>query len=139
MIHLIYGSSATNPMTEAEILELLAKARTKNEHLGVTGLLLYHGGNFLQVLEGEEQTVMDLFETIKKDARHHSVLEFTRYPVPERRFKQWEMGFVNVQTVPKEQLAGYSHFLDNSVNNREAAEELSRADVFLSVFKASIR
>ncbi len=139
MIHLIYGSTATKPMTEDEILELLKKARVKNERLGVSGLLLYHDGNFLQVLEGEDQTVTELFDEIKQDERHHSVIEFGRYPVPERRFSSWEMGFLNIQTMPREEVGGYSHFLDDSVNTPEAAEDLTRADVFLQVFKDSIR
>jgi len=139
MIHLIYGSTAVKPMTEAEILELLEKARVKNERLGISGLLLYHDGNFLQVLEGEDQTVKELFEEIKQDERHHSVMEFGTYPVPERRFASWEMGFLNIQTMPREEVGGYSHFLNDSINTRKAADDLTRADVFLRVFKDSIR
>jgi len=52
LIQLIYVSAATNRFNPAELRELLRLARLKNQQLDVTGMLLYHEGSFLQVLEG---------------------------------------------------------------------------------------
>lgn len=56
-IMLIYGSSSTDRFSEADLVPLLQQAREKNQRLNVTGMLLYRDGNFLQVLEGERETV----------------------------------------------------------------------------------
>ena len=47
---IVYVSSATRPFQEAELQDLLLKARENNARLGVTGMLLYIGGNFMQLL-----------------------------------------------------------------------------------------
>lgn len=68
MIQLIYVSSAVNLMSEDELLDLLAQSSQRNKRKGVTGLLLYAGGNFIQVLEGEQSDVRRsihlFFETV---------------------------------------------------------------------------
>ena len=60
MFHLVYASSALQPFTKPELQALLEQARQKNAKLGVTGMLLYKDGNFMQVLEGEKETVRKL-------------------------------------------------------------------------------
>ena len=57
LITLIYGSAAVDPFTEPELIALLEKSRANNQSLGVTGMLVYRDGNFLQVLEGEAEQV----------------------------------------------------------------------------------
>ena len=57
MIHLVYVSSATGKLGETDLLDLLEHSRRRNRALDLTGMLLYAGGNFFQVLEGEEKDV----------------------------------------------------------------------------------
>jgi hypothetical protein len=57
MTEIIYASAQTQPFSSAQLTELLAKARRNNQALHVSGLLLYHRGSFLQVLEGDEAVV----------------------------------------------------------------------------------
>lgn len=60
MIQLVYMSAALWRPTRSDLVTLLAKARQNNSQLGVTGMLLYHDGSFMQVLEGEEPAVIGL-------------------------------------------------------------------------------
>jgi hypothetical protein len=66
---IIYASASVKPFSSKQLTDLLAKARAKNGTLHVSGLLLYHQGSFLQVLEGEDSVVSALYERIVK-ARH---------------------------------------------------------------------
>lgn len=86
LIHLIYASSATRQLQEEDLVAILSKAHTNNARLGVTGMLLYRGGNFLQVLEGEEQVVEELFKVITQDPRHHDVTRVLKRPVSQHQF-----------------------------------------------------
>ena len=107
---LIYNSAATRPLNEVELSRILLGARRRNDALGVTGMLLYHEGAFLQVLEGEEQTVGQLFERISEDPRHRRVAVLLRRRVDARQFGEWSMGFMDVKGVA-EALPGYSDYL----------------------------
>lgn len=93
LIHLIYCSTATHEMSEAELLELLQVAREQNPQLRLTGMLLYGGGVFLQVLEGPAASVDMLYKKLERDPRHHSLFLLEREPISERSFPDWSMGF----------------------------------------------
>ena len=111
MIELVYASAARHSFTPKELTELLAKARTNNQALGVSGLLLYHRGSFLQVLEGEEPVVDALFEKIAKDPRHDRCIVIKRSTIASRRFADWNMGFVEVSAAVAQKLDGFTFFL----------------------------
>ena len=110
MQQLIYSSAAVNPFSEAELALLLSLARTNNERVAVTGMLLYHDGSFLQVLEGEALVLDALFVRIGRDKRHHRVLPLLKRDVEERRFGEWRMGFASLKNLPRN-LPGYSDYL----------------------------
>ena len=93
LIQCIYTSSSTVDFREHEIPTLLEAARLKNARLGVTGILLYIGGNFLQVLEGESLDVSALYGAIVRDSRHARVKEISRRRIVTREFPDWHMGF----------------------------------------------
>jgi hypothetical protein len=56
-------------------------------------LLLYQGGHFLQVLEGERDTVRELFAHIAHDPRHWHVTELFEQELEQRQYADWSMGF----------------------------------------------
>ncbi len=58
---LVYASKATSEMSDADLESLLSASRERNGKLGITGILVYSGGSFMQVLEGSASTVEDLF------------------------------------------------------------------------------
>lgn len=140
MLSLIYGSTASQPFTDTDLVELLKKAREKNERLDVTGCLLYHKGTFLQVLEGDETTVVDLFETIRKDNRHHEVICFLKRTIPEREFGEWRMGFIKADkdNIPNED--GYTNILANPQQTKiNFVKQPSFAHEFMLAFRDNIR
>jgi hypothetical protein len=111
LIHLIYGSSATRDLSKADLVDILNTARENNKRLNVTGMLLFKDGNFMQVLEGEAETVDALYQRIKRDPRHHQILLISRRPVESRNFGEWEMAFSNLDELDPAALEGYSDFL----------------------------
>ncbi len=90
---LVYVSSASKPMSQGEILELLEISRQNNFLLDVTGILLCYEGNFFQLLEGEKETVKDLYAKISEDGRHRGVIRIFSEVAEEREFPNWSMGY----------------------------------------------
>ncbi|PPD35743.1 MAG: hypothetical protein CTY19_01480 [Methylomonas sp.] len=123
MLQLVYVSSATTPFSNAELLELLTKSRIKNSKLGITGMLLYKDGNFMQLLEGEDNTVRQLFETISHDPRHHNSIVLIDEPAETAYFGDWSMGFRDLSDKSLETLPGFSQIL-----NRPKAAEFQKFD-----------
>ncbi|HEX2671571.1 MAG TPA: BLUF domain-containing protein [Polyangiaceae bacterium] len=110
MYQVFYSSAALVPFSDAELTDLLAVSRANNLRLGVTGMLLYHDGSFLQALEGEETIVERLYAKIGRDERHHRVVALIRRTVDARYFDQWQMGFASMKAIPIS-VPGYSEYL----------------------------
>ena len=99
MHYLIYISTAVNALSDAELVSLLEQCRPNNLKLGITGMLLYKNGNFMQMLEGNQHTVDTLFQRIKTDPRHKDVSEVMVGETEKRYFPDWSMGFCNMDKV----------------------------------------
>jgi hypothetical protein len=97
MFHLIYTSQSRQPFSDADLKKLLMRARSNNEKIGATGMLIYHDGAFLQALEGDERSVREVFKRIERDARHTGVAILrNQASFGQRRiFGDWSMGFAN--------------------------------------------
>lgn len=93
MYHLMYVSYARQKFTDLDLTDLLITARQNNKRLGVTGMLIHRDGNFIQVLEGEEHAVKDLYQYIKADPRHAGAIIMSEGDIPARQFDQWAMDF----------------------------------------------
>ena len=93
LTQIVYVSSAKASFGKPEVLELLRTSRLNNERAGLTGILLYKDGNFLQVLEGEGAAVQALFEKISADPRHGGVLRLLKSEIAAREFPDWSMAF----------------------------------------------
>jgi len=87
---LIYVSDLVGD--EAQLGAILASAVCHNQADGITGMLLYSGGNFLQVLEGAAEQVQATYDRICLDPRHRNCLVLLEHDVPERQFGRWSMG-----------------------------------------------
>ena len=139
MLHqLLYVSVETRPHTQEDILALLKKSREKNTLLGITGILLYYKRHFFQVLEGEKDAIFKLFQTIRKDQRHASVILVYDQPAAERSFKDWTMAFIDLNQIDKSQLEGFSDFLEKGFTSEITEEHLTLAQKLLIKFKNSL-
>ena len=93
MVQLVYASGAVCPFSKLDLDRLLLKARARNRAHGVTGMLLYHSGSFLQVLEGPVEGVDSIFASIERDPRHRNTKILQRKSISLREFTEWTMGF----------------------------------------------
>ena len=107
LVRLLYASRAVDA-SPAAIEAILTSARQHNHESGITGILVYGGGVFMQCLEGGRQAVNDLYGTIQRDARHKDVVLLHYEEVLERRFGGWTMGLVNTSRINPSTLLKYS-------------------------------
>jgi hypothetical protein len=107
LVRLLYCSRAVD--TSAQAIEaILASARQHNPVSGITGILCYGDGIFLQCIEGGRMQVSELFGTIQKDVRHKDVALLHFEEIAERRFGGWSMGQVNISKLNHAALLKYS-------------------------------
>src|SRR5688500_11028386 len=111
MLSITYVSTADRLLSKPDLLSMLASIRPRNEALGLSGMLLYRGGNIIQTLEGPDAVVDATYAKIEKDPRHKGVLLLLRDPVEERLFPDWSMGFHEVSTEDVTAVDGYTEFL----------------------------
>lgn len=95
MYRTVYVSSASRGSEEKDIRQILEQSHRNNAALGVTGALLFHDGNFLQILEGERDAVEALYARIGRDPRHRGMLRLLGYACDTRLFAQWTMGYAD--------------------------------------------
>lgn len=93
MFELLYTSVAPAGLSELELVNLLDKSRLKNRKHGITGILIYHQREIMQLIEGEKSEVEALFQTIFEDDRHTSVDVFYQGEIEHRSFTDWSMAF----------------------------------------------
>ncbi len=139
MINLIYFSHADRAMSSDDLQELLNRARDRNKTKGITGLLLYQSGYFLQALEGDRESVRALFEKIQADPRHHTMTKIYDQETEERNFKDWQMGFHLVTGKELEGYDGYSEILSTEVATNEIDLANEMTFVTVSLFKQYVR
>lgn len=89
-----YVSTAVEDIEQEEIKDLLQKWKERNNDDGVKGILLYSEGNFFQVLEGEKKSLLELFENIRKDSRHHSVIQILGKDIDNTGYDGYDADFV---------------------------------------------
>jgi hypothetical protein len=102
-------------------------------------MLLYKGGNFLQVLEGPEEGVLRLYQKISRDPRHGDVMLLTKEPIQERQFPDWSMGFQNIDQLSPEDLPGFTSFLEDDFASAAFRQNPKRAHIILLNFKNNMR
>ncbi len=107
LVRLLYTSRAVDMQPEA-IETILAQSRQFNPVSGITGILCYGGGIFLQVLEGGRHAISELYGHIQKDGRHKDVVLLHYEEISERRFSGWTMGQVNTEKINSSILLKYA-------------------------------
>ena len=90
---LTYHSVANPDLSEQDIKDIMEVSVKNNADSGITGCLMYNKGFFLQILEGDEQKVRDLFETISLDDRNDQVTLLSTDESQFRIFKEWAMAY----------------------------------------------
>ncbi|MEO5661584.1 MAG: BLUF domain-containing protein [Polaromonas sp.] len=107
LVRLLYASRVVDSSSDA-VNSILAHSRQYNPALGITGVLCYGGGIFLQAIEGGRTAVSELYGHIQKDVRHKDVVLLDYEEISERRFGGWTMGTVNLLKLNHSILLKYS-------------------------------
>lgn len=110
MIRVTYVSHISEPLSSQQLLALLLQCRTNNAAQGITGMLIYGNGTFLQTLEGDEDVIDPLMEEISKDGRHEDIRLLTRRPIESRQYADWNMGFAQVTDEALKDVDGLKDF-----------------------------
>jgi hypothetical protein len=96
LVRLLYVSRALDPNDAQATQSILDSAREHNMSNGITGILCYGGGIYLQAIEGGRLPVNELYGHIVRDPRHKDVVLLDYEEITERRFGGWTMGQVNL-------------------------------------------
>lgn len=114
MYELLYTSHAAAALSEQQLVDILSVSRRHNAQHGITGLLIYHEQQIVQLLEGPKEQVLSLYERIYNDCRHQSVRVAYQNNISQPAFSGWSMAFYdrNPSNV-LEQLSGWED-LSNS-------------------------
>ncbi len=138
LIQLVYISSLTLPgrLNTSMFDEVAEHARDYNEQQGITGILCYGNGQFLQCLEGEKQKVLALQKRISSDKRHKNVEVLLLQTINRRLFIDWRMRLLFLERwmwspTTKQQATQLSPFLPFSPHDWSS----ERTEKFLNVVK----
>ena len=96
--HLLYISDALRPMTREDLEAIRSVSSLNNARQGITGVLFYSAGHFVQLLEGEPKVIRDLYDKIVKDPRHFHPKLLIERPAEKRLFTDWDMGLLDLNT-----------------------------------------
>jgi hypothetical protein len=133
MYHLVYTSYAIPPFDEANLVELLNQARNHNKKEEITGMLLHVNGKFIQVLEGDQKKVKQLYHRIENDERHKRVTLLLEGESANRIFDKWSMGFKSLSETDFKNLSGFQD-TEAFFIQQNLSEDSNLVMVFLQLF-----
>lgn len=132
MLRLVYTSKPYGSMEDSVLDALVEQSRRKNYKSGITGVLHFGNGSFIQVLEGPEIEVINLYSKIVRDPRHRNCVILNISLVQERLFGNWSMGFISGQ---RKITHGYNELLDYRQVHHGKAEISAVLDLLLEVLR----
>ncbi|NHF72429.1 BLUF domain-containing protein [Paracoccus xiamenensis] len=98
--HILYRSSGNTEVFDKDCEEILRVARTRNSEAGLTGFLHAEDGVFIQWLEGPEEEIRLVVESIMNDPRHRDITVYSEGGIDVRKFPNWTMGFSSGRQAP---------------------------------------
>ena len=95
MLSLLYISHSLLDATDADqiVQDIVTASIARNQAVGITGALVFTGVNFAQFLEGPDQPVLELMNSVRRDARHKDVWVAFQASTNARRFGNWSMAY----------------------------------------------
>jgi len=101
LVELLYCSVSVAPqLTKEDLDQILASARRRNLAQDITGMMIYHRGEFVQILEGKEESVEKVYEKfICHDPRHTAINKVLENTISCRSFNEWSMGFLGTPEI----------------------------------------
>ena len=91
---LAFASRARPGLRPSDTSDIIATSRANNARDGVTGVLVYSGESFLQIVEGSDAAIATLWRRLIADDRHRSLASLYGGNVAERDFTGWRAGYI---------------------------------------------
>lgn len=113
---IVYVSKAARAVTSDDLLHILEGARRRNVEEGITGVLLYADGSFMQYLEGPEAGLHRVYAVIKTHPLHYGLIDLVRAPIHTREFAEWSMACHVVGAGGESPLSGHYDLLASRLN-----------------------
>ncbi|MCL5130053.1 BLUF domain-containing protein [Algibacter sp. L4_22] len=128
-----YISHSVEHKSQEKLKTLYNKAKINNSKQGITGILIYKNQTFLQVLEGEKNTVNEVFERIKIDPRHQHVLKVVDTSIEQIIFQDYHFGFTIVDN--KQAIKNLHNYLEwlRGAENKFANQIIVMVENFINV------
>ena len=95
---LVYVSHRSKDCNDEDIQFILESCKRNNPSLGITGVLLYDERKFIQLVEGEKESILSLYGKIKKDMRHQNCVMISFSEIESKSFPAWHMGCKEVRS-----------------------------------------
>lgn len=111
IFQLSYTSTAISQITYQNLENIILTAIDENSKANITGCLVFFNHQFYQLLEGDKNSVLSLYDTIKKDNRHCNVKLISQEETKYRLFSNWNMAF---------------HFVDEKRNGEDIFNEFKK-------------
>jgi hypothetical protein len=134
IIQLAYISKETHTLPKEAVKKILEESVNNNSSKHITGMLIFYNGTFLQVLEGHKKLVTDLYDNLKKDARHKNLLLLYTNPIKSPDFSSWSMGFVDAEEIIKSGDKDFYNYFEKNLNF-EKEKDFVAQDVKLLINK----
>ena len=93
---LTYTSLARLDLDAADLEAIHRPARELIALDGITGLRVYTGTHFLQIIEGAAPAIDDLLDRLRRDPRHSALQVRDERVVEQSGFPAWSMELVHV-------------------------------------------
>jgi hypothetical protein len=91
---LAYVSYPSPDLAAAEVSRIIHVSRVNNAARGITGVLVYTGSDFAQLIEGRHESVETLWRKVQADRRHRDIVPFLDEPTERAWFETWRMGYL---------------------------------------------
>ncbi|MEM9330200.1 MAG: BLUF domain-containing protein [Pseudomonadota bacterium] len=126
LYELVYSSNATHDVENAMLESILTEARQKNTQNDVTGLLVFNGSSFFQLIEGNKKVIEQTFARIKEDRRHHNLSVFHSGEIKSRSFADWAMSYKRIDDAFARE--GWLNWLESQIliNNTSHVQSTGR-------------
>ena len=119
IFRLTYVSCAVEMLADADLDDIESKSLVANDARDVTGLLIINGKRILQILEGRESAVLELYEKIRKDPRHVIAKLVSTVEDEGRMLLTWNMVVRDVGSLPEDVLNQYNELYDELLHAEE--------------------
>lgn len=108
--YISYVSQQSHSLTDSSLEKILSLSRENNEAAGITGMLILYEGLFIQLIEGPEEKINDLYNRIAADKRHNRILVLDEGFSETRNFADWSMAFEKLDHKKAEEITGFKEF-----------------------------